>query len=147
MGRNLSILLTQGVFSPHFREIEQMDLPESRVILILVELFSPKCLSYLGQTCLSYFVTKNLNNFGQNDWVFSYKECFYRQLFKISTKSCMIADYAQDIWVNILKICRKFELFPGIAWVIFKTLSYFEISEKKACYKYTVFNKELQVVY
>ena len=32
-----------------------------------------------------------------------------------STNSSMIANFAQDILVNIPKICQKLELFPGSA--------------------------------
>ena len=104
-------------------------MPESWVILIFVELFWPKCLSYFAENAWVIFqqefwviLVRILEFF----WVRTLsKTCKMQKYPQINQKFARNSNVLSYIPNHLPKICRPLELFPPSAWVIFKTLSYF----------------------
>ena len=91
------LLYSTGFFSNIFRQIEQMDLPESWVILTFLELFCKnpwvilaEMLELFWLKCMSYFGCK-FKAFGSKNllkpWVISQKEFFFQNLELFSLKN------------------------------------------------------------
>ena len=120
-------------FSPHFRKIQQIHLPESWVILIFVELFWQKCLSYFGKKCLRHFETENIDNFGQNGWFFHIWRAFWKNFFDISinlgVKCILLRVFTQKLSLFLQKWSKICQDLPKPGVFSFKCLSYFQILE------------------